>query len=85
MQTGQHASAEPLPILRPQIIPIQRCAPGEIGNIVGGAIQRLIGAVLLEANDEWQLQQRYMPIEGMAGFAPVLPEEAITAIPPKAA
>src|SRR4051812_19289859 len=49
------------------------------------SIQRLIGAVLLEANDEWQLQQRYMPIEGMAGFAPVLPEEAITAIPPKAA
>jgi len=49
------------------------------------SIQRLIGAVLLEANDEWQLQQRYMQIEGMAGFAPVLPEEAITAIPPKAA
>jgi putative transposase len=49
------------------------------------AIQRLIGAVLLEANDEWQLQQRYMQVEGMAGFAPVLPEEAITAIPPKAA
>jgi transposase-like protein len=49
------------------------------------SIQRLIGAVLLEANDEWQLQHRYMQIEGMAGFAPVLPEEAITAIPPKAA
>ena len=27
---------------------------------------RLIGAVLLEANDEWQLQHRYMQIEGMA-------------------
>ncbi|MET3415070.1 transposase-like protein [Methylobacterium sp. 1030] len=24
------------------------------------SIQRLIGAVLLEANDEWQLQYRYM-------------------------
>jgi putative transposase len=49
------------------------------------SIQRLIGAVLLEANDEWQLQHRYMQVEGMAGFAPALPEEAITAIPPKAA
>jgi transposase-like protein len=27
------------------------------------AIVRLIGAVLLEANDEWQLQHRYMQIE----------------------
>jgi hypothetical protein len=27
---------------------------------------RLIGAVLLEANDDWQLQHRYMQIEGMA-------------------
>jgi transposase-like protein len=30
------------------------------------SIVRLIGAVLLEANDEWQLQYRYMQIEGMA-------------------
>ncbi len=36
------------------------------------SIQRLIGAVLLEANDEWQLQHRYMQIEGMAGFTPSL-------------
>ena len=27
---------------------------------------RLIGAVLLEANDEWQLQNRYMQTEAMA-------------------
>jgi hypothetical protein len=27
---------------------------------------RLIGAVLLEANDDWQLQYRYMQIQGMA-------------------
>ena len=27
---------------------------------------RLIGAVLLEANDEWQLQHRYMQTEAMA-------------------
>ncbi len=27
------------------------------------SITRLIGAVLMEANDEWQLQQRYMQVE----------------------
>ena len=27
---------------------------------------RLIGAVLLEQNDEWQLQHRYMQVEAMA-------------------
>ena len=31
-----------------------------------GAFIRLIGAVLLEANDEWQLQHRYMQTEPMA-------------------
>lgn len=30
------------------------------------SIIRLIGAVLLEQNDEWQLQHRYMQVEGMA-------------------
>ena len=30
------------------------------------SIIRLIGAVLLEQNDEWQLQHRYMPVEAMA-------------------
>jgi len=30
------------------------------------SIIRLIGAVLLEANDEWQLQHRYMQTEAMA-------------------
>ena len=29
------------------------------------SITRLVGAVLLEANDDWQLQHRYMQIEGM--------------------
>ena len=30
------------------------------------SIVRLIAAALLEANDDWQLQHRYMQIEGMA-------------------
>jgi putative transposase len=29
------------------------------------AITRLVGALLLEQNDEWQLQRRYMPLEGL--------------------
>ena len=41
------------------------------------SIRRLVGAVLLERNDEWQLQHRYMSLETMAGIA----DEA--AAPPK--
>ena len=33
------------------------------------AIVRLLGAVLLEQNDEWQLQHRYMQVEAMAELA----------------
>ena len=34
-----------------------------------GAIVRLVGALLLEQNDEWQLQHRYMQVEVMAELA----------------
>jgi len=39
-------------------------------NVVGifpneAAITRLVGALLLEQNDEWQLQRRYLPLEGL--------------------
>jgi putative transposase len=30
-----------------------------------GAITRLVGALLLEQNDEWQLQRRYLQLEGL--------------------
>jgi putative transposase len=33
------------------------------------AITRLAGALLLEQNDEWQLQRRYMPLEGLQSLA----------------
>ncbi len=36
-----------------------------------GSIIRLIGAVLLEANDEWALQHRYMQTEPMAELTPL--------------
>jgi putative transposase len=34
------------------------------------SITRLIGAVLLEQNDEWLLQHRYMQVEGMTELTP---------------
>lgn len=50
------------------------------------SITRLIGAVLLEANDEWQLQHRYMQIEGMAELAaPQIEENLHLQLTPKAA
>lgn len=33
------------------------------------SIRRLVGAILLEQNDEWQLQHRYMSLETMIGLA----------------
>lgn len=43
------------------------------------SILRLIGAVLLEANDEWQLQHRYMQVEAMADLlAPPTIEGEVT-------
>ena len=45
-----------------------------------GAIVRLIGAVLLEANDEWQLQHRYMQTEVMAELMPPTIDAVLTEI-----
>ncbi len=39
----------------------------------------------MEANDEWQLQHRYMQIEGMAELAPSAADAEPAQIPPKAA
>jgi transposase-like protein len=49
------------------------------------SIVRLIGAVLLEANDDWQLQHRYMQVEGMVELTVPLTESPMTQIPPRAA
>jgi putative transposase len=49
------------------------------------AIIRLIGAVLLEANDDWQLQHRYMQIDGMAELTVPLTDRPLMQIPPQAA
>jgi len=49
------------------------------------SITRLIGAVLLEADDEWQLQHRYMQLEAMAELAAPDPDAEPLRLPPKAA
>jgi len=53
------------------------------------SIVRLIGAVLLEQNDEWQLQHRYMQVEAMAELLPLVIEGEIepdnTQVTPQAA
>lgn len=35
------------------------------------SLRRLVGAVLLEQNDEWQLQHRYLTLETMVGVTPI--------------
>jgi putative transposase len=49
------------------------------------SITRLIGAVLLERNDEWQLQHRYMQVEAMAELTAPAAEPEPAQIPPQAA
>jgi putative transposase len=53
--------------------------PGE------ASITRLIGAVLLEANDEWQLQHRYIQVEAMAELTAPNPDAEALRLPPLAA
>ncbi len=48
------------------------------------SILRLIGAVLLEANDEWQLQHRYMGVEAMGEMLNPPTASENLQLPPKA-
>ena len=49
------------------------------------SITRLIGAVLLEQNDEWQTDRRYMQLEGTAELTTPAAEPEPAQIPPRAA
>jgi transposase-like protein len=49
------------------------------------SITRLIGAVLLEQNDDWLLLHRYMLFEGMAVLTPPLIDADPAKLPPLAA
>jgi len=53
-------------------------------NVVGifpndAAITRLVGAMLLEQNDEWSLNRRYMQLEGLQSLSDTAPTR-VTAI-----
>jgi putative transposase len=37
------------------------------------AVTRLVGAMLLEQNDEWSLNRRYMQLEGLQTLADTAP------------
>ncbi|KAF0235158.1 MAG: hypothetical protein FD177_317 [Desulfovibrionaceae bacterium] len=59
-------------------------------NVVGifpneQSIIRLIGAILLEQKNEWQLQSRYMQVEAMVELNTQINEVELTQIPPEAA
>lgn len=73
---------EPLAIPRSQRITFYPHLPLESCNIVGGAIVRLIGAVLMEANDEWSLQHRYLSLEPLNDLASAGDEEPSLLAPP---
>ncbi len=45
------------------------------------SVRRLVGAVLMEQNDDWQLQRRYLTLETMAGLTAV-EDTSITILPP---
>ena len=47
----------------------QQGPPLKIGNIVGTSIVRLVGAILLEQNDEWAVQRRYMSLETLGSIS----------------
>ena len=68
--------------LKPCFTPVK--SPQSNG-ISEASITRLIGAVLLEANDEWQLQHRYMQLEAMAELLSPDPEADTLRLPPLAA
>ena len=49
------------------------------------SIIRLVGAILMEANDEWQLQHRYLSVEALAEVAAGDDGDKYTLAPPAAA
>ena len=73
---------------RAEVVGVRRCArtDGACPSLPNAAsIIRFVGAVLLEANDEWQLQHRYLSIEAFAGVSTIEEEADRFALVPPAA
>ena len=63
-----------------------KCRADVVGIFPSEAsIIRLIGAVLLEANDEWQMQHRYMGVEAVGEMLNPPHTNETLQLPPKAA
>jgi transposase-like protein len=58
---------------------------GSAPTLSEASIIRLVGAVLLEANDEWQMQHRYIGVEAMGEMLNPSPTNETLHLPPKAA
>ena len=79
--------ARPIRFLETQFIfriELDACA-NNVRAVIDRWITRLIGAVLMEQNDEWQTQNRSMQIEGMAEMNVPLLDGPPLQITPKAA
>ena len=62
---------EPFAVSRPERTPIPQSSPLKTGNIVRGAFVRIVGALMLEQNDEWAVGRRYMSLESLAVISDV--------------
>ena len=72
-----------LSVTRPEASALDDHRPLEpnCGNIVGAFIIRLVGALMLEQNDEWVVSRRYMSLESLIALSddPVLRLPAVAA------
>ena len=48
------------------------------GNIVGRAVVRLVGALMLEQSDEWAVGRRYFSLESLASLTDTDPRKLST-------